>query len=734
MSDYTPLWTFDAHFEIKLSVNQVEYEQEVSQKINRAPRYYATMWTSHPADGVPKQWLISLDRKGTNSLVPSGYHQRQVNSEAKWTPWSKMTFSSTLPGIATAAGIEVMVRRETLSHDDRIASDDVGSTSVRILDVATAALRAPGPFGIRSTVALHATKDPVAGVMLMTVTNARFDADKLVEVYSTEQEPDVQAVVNQPFCSLGWQHIMPSTDDIKVMDSLLPIGNKAIVPQCNMSAGVIPVDLFFGIRNSPTLPIVNESDWMRIANNAFWTRSLTAAKVEQLLDDNLDRKYYRPEFETVVSAFAKMFTGTANALPYRSDTMRMRDKEGRLASAGTDYFRNALCQMSGDCEDVAKLAHDMFDSFVRYKGFKSPVLQKLQRLADCYNAQAQLLVVTSAKLETDEKATQHKFVPIEERQCGLHAAVVLRPRPEKIAMLARGIGKEQAEKLYTGERPPPPVAASVGMCQLEGTGNMDSRLMPRRQYVMRAAEHHPDDAEIAEKLASDDEARVKATVSVFKATPKLWSSIGARPEMGQFSLNYKYDYDAIWKGDIPSASHFYMFETETFDTTAMDGGGRNCRFMMVTMDSEGKPDSMKTMGLFDAFLNQDERIALVPQPGVTDSVVRATNAIVARLEPTPFTDAHPDLAGPDVLLKSLANEFGTDEREPPSGRDATVAVDMYVYNWRVDADARAKEASMIKKKVLAIDGVEDAYFKLLHWNAGLVTGAIRMWVKKDSII
>ena len=85
---------------------------------------------------------------------------------------------------------------------------------------------------------------------------------------------------------------------------------------------------------------------------------------------------------------------------------------------------------------------------------RCPVLCQLQRLASCYLPTGGLFDVTSAKLEQsgldgDEsgKAPLHKYVPLVERKCGLHAAALLYPKPQFVAELARTTNAAQAAQL-----------------------------------------------------------------------------------------------------------------------------------------------------------------------------------------------------------------------------------------------------------------------------------------------
>jgi hypothetical protein len=724
--------TFDFVPDIRLESCQLLFENELKEKLGRLPRYYLTFWTSLTGDQKERLIRVSLRRQGVDQLVPHEYQELFRGQECKFLPWKPQTYSSEACGVATGSCIEFSLLRETVSHDCRVAFDTVGSGSVSILNVLAVA-RVHKHFAIETSIKLRATQDVVGGVMFLRINNVCADFSKIVEVYDPAMEPDFQSGICQTFCSLGWVHMIktdPTDESIIVnpsaLDPLLPIAARSIVPMCNTPAGVVPVDFFFGIHNAPCFSHVSEPEWLTIAEDALWSRELSIAEAEKLLDENLDQsEHYRPRFELVISAFAKMLTGPANSMPYRSDTFRQRspDAQDSTVETGTDYFRSALAQVSGDCEDLAKVMRELADQFTVAK-FTTPVLQKLQRLADCYDAQGQLLIVTSAKLETDDKAAAHKFVPITERQCGLHAAVMLVPRPQFTEMLARTVGNDQAKTVVTGLRPPPPVATSVGVCQLEGTGNMNSRLLPMNEYLKKSVKAHPADASVAAEMVAREESRIKATMNIFKNNQELMASFGFKPEMAQVELGYQYDFDKIWTGDSPSASHFYVSLVELFTTTPMHAGQRNCRFALVDKGANG--EDLKKSALLDSIISGDSRVAMFPQPPVTDDVYRCSSVLMKRQEPSPFSDAHPHFNGPDVLLSTMASVFGTQEIKAPSDRH--VPVDLYAYNWRIDAADRANEVAKLKQKLQAIDGVDSMYFRLMKYNSGLVTGVVRMWV------
>jgi len=724
-------------FLIGLEGAQVLYEAELTQKLGHAPRYYLTLWTSLSGShkrGVPERVIrVELRRQGVDQLIPVGYQELFVGSKCEFLPWKSLVFTNSSPGVATAHCLEFSLLREVVSHDARVAFDTIGSGAVAILNILALA-KIHRTFRVEADIKLRASEDVPGGKMWLRIDDVTFDS--VIEVYDTAMEPDFQSAVNQVFCSLGWMHMIktdPANPAVVInanaLDPLLPIADRSIVPQCNTPSGVTPVDFFFDFHNPPGLPGTTEAEWLRIAENALWTRGLTLDQADKLLTENLDQpQHYRPQFELVISSLAKMFTGAANAMPYRSDTYRAQSKENPTQSVevGTDYFRSAFTQLSGDCDDVAKAIKEMAAQFSAAT-FSNPTLQKLQRLSDSFDAQAQLLIVTSAKLETDDKEAAHKFVPVPDRQYGLHAAVILRPRPELIKMLGRTVGQEAAEKLFTGARAPPPVASSVGSCQLEGTGNMNSRLLPMRQYVTKAAEFHPADAAIASEMADREEARVRTTMKIFSDNRDLLTNFGIKPEMGQLDQAYQYDFNEIWAGNKRSASTFYAAEVEAFTTTPLAAGQRNCRFVLVDQGADGK--DFKKSALFDSIIAGDSRVAMFPQAPVTDAVSQTAAVLCRRQEPSPLADGHPHFAGPDVLLSTMASVFGTAEIPAPSA--AHVAVDLYVYNWRLDAAERAREVPKLKQKLLAIDGVDSLYYRSMEHVAGLVNGVIRMWVAAD---
>lgn len=722
-------------FLISLEAAQVLYESELKQKLGHAPRYYLTFWTSLSGRQAPERVIrVDLRRQGVDQLIPVGYQELFVQSKCEFLPWKPLVFKNVSRGVATAHCLEFSLLRETRSHDDRVAFDTIGSGSVAMLNILNLAI-AHKIFRIEADIKLRAAEDVAGGKMWLKIDEVSYE--DVTEVYDTAMEPDFQSAVNQVFCALGWMHMLktdPSNPGVVInpnaLDPLLPIADRSIVPQCNTPSGVTPVDFFFDFHNPPGLPGTSEAEWLRIAENALWTRGLTLADADKLLDENLDQpKHYRPRFELVISSLAKMFTGAANAMPYRSDTYRAVSSEqpSQSVEVGTDYFRSAFTQLSGDCDDVAKATKEMAVQFGAAK-FTNPTLQKLQRLADSFDAQAQLLIVTSAKLETDDKSAATKFVPVPDRQYGLHAAVILRPRTEVIKMLARTVGQEEAEKLFTGARPAPPVASSVGSCQLEGTGNMNSRLMPMRTYVMKAAEFHPADAAIAQEMADREDRRIQMTMKIFRDNQELLTSFGFKPEMGPMDPAYKYDFNGIWTGNMRSASTFYAAEVEAFTTTPLAAGQRNCRFVLVDRGADGK--DFKKSALFDSIIAGDDRVAMFPQAPVTDAVSQTAAILCRRQEPSPVVDGHPHFSGPDVLLSTMAKVFGTVEIPAPSA--SHVPVDLYVYNWRLDGADRAKDVPKLKQKLLAIDGVDALYYRSMEHVAGLVNGVVRLWVGGGS--
>ena len=190
--------------------------------------------------------------------------------------------------------------------------------------------------------------------------------------------------------------------------------------------------------------------------------------------------------------------------------------------------------------------------------------------------------------------------------------------------------------------------------------------------------------------------------------------------MAQFE-RFEYDYTKLMAGDAMPLSQFYVAGVELFTTVPLKAGQRHCRFAYVTRENEW----LKT-AMFDSIVAADERIALMPQPPLTEAVYKCAQMLTQRLEPVPFIDEHVDHAGPDVLLSQAEQVFGrATDAATPAG---LTRVDLLLYNHNLDAHELAAHLPGLKSHLEALPYVKGMCFRNMDLNAGLVTGVLRIFV------
>ena len=359
----TPAWSVKLDLSIEFADAGLLAANDAHLK--REAHYYATMWVSMMrSSDAPLPVRVSFAREPSSvtgqeatKLRPTGYSILMTGSDApkQDTPWPAggLELAGSNRGIPTAACVEMVLLNDVASHDNRLARDTIGSASLPLQQIA--AIQGE-PYHIDCPIVLRATQEPSICKLRATVTSAKFDRAHLREVYDAAMQPHVQASIMHYHASLGWVHMVRNdaeTGEVVNPVALTPltdVASKSIVAYCNDSPGVIPVDFFFDEHNPSHYPVPSEQRWLRIAEHAFFLRGLSLEQVDVLLKANLDREYYEPRFEAVMSGFGKLFVLTANAMPYRSDELRVRNEIGEVIRLGTDDFRSALTQLCGDCE------------------------------------------------------------------------------------------------------------------------------------------------------------------------------------------------------------------------------------------------------------------------------------------------------------------------------------------------------------------------------------------------
>jgi hypothetical protein len=718
--------------------------------LKREAGYDGTLWLGMMnTTDAPLPIRVRFARTGPTTLKPVGYSLLMTGSEApkRDTPWpvGGISLSGRSRGIPTNACVQLVLRNEVSSHDNRFAKDDIGTASIPLQQIIS--ITSATPYHIDAPIVLRATQEPSICALRATITDAKFDRAHLREVYDAAMQPHVQAAIMQTHASLGWLHMVRNDADTGelvnpvALKGLTEVASKSIVPYVNDEVGVLPVDFFFDVTNPRHHPEIPETRWLKIAEHAFWMRGMSLEQVSCLLQTNLDaEKHYEPRFEAVISGFAKMFVLTANAMPYRSDELRARNEINQLIRAGTDDFRSALTQLCGDCEDLAKTAYEMFTLFSR-ASFESPLLKDLQRLSSCYFQTGGLFDVTSAKLEqTGIDGKQHRFVPLTERKCGLHAATFLYPKSQFKAELSRTTSCEEAAQLNLNgdsvvpDTQIPRIADQVGMIVLEGTGSMDARMLNHRDYVTRAAKSlgTVEAMKEAEQLATAEELRLLLTRKVYVENVRALSPFGFKPEMAQFA-EYKYDYEKLFSGDLMPMSQFYVAPVECYTTVPLKAGQRYARFAYVTQDPANprKGEWLKT-AMFDAVVCADERVALMPQPPISESVYKCAQMMTQRMEPVPFIDSHVDEAGPDALLIKAEQIFSP--AKDASTPEGLVRVDLLLFNRNIEAQELATHLPQLKAHLESLPYVKAMCYRNMDLNAGLVTGVLRIFVEPKSAL
>lgn len=548
-------------------------------------RHYGVMWVSQmSAEHEPRlqQRRITFAR-GTAaatgmvepepSLDPTGWTPMQAGQAQrphKDTPFpvGGLELGCRDVGIPSTACLEFVVRGDCASDAGMLAQYTVGACSISLLQLYQRLHSSVVhyPVFIRVPLILRASQDTSTAVIELEVVRAHFDSARMREVFDASMLPFMSGPVLMMYASLGWMHL-PRDDldgservgDILLssvgLKPLIPVASRSMVPFCNESSGVLPVDLFFRVHNSPHLPRPDEQHWKRLAEQAFWLRGLTPAEALTLCERNFPLQHYEPRFELVISAVNKMFSQRGTSFPYRSDLATMVTAKGKVVRKGTDFFWQCESQRSGDCEDSDKTIKDQIDLFMSRK-MNDPLLRYVQRLCACWVPGSVLANVTSPSLKHEEHTAHAEaaenggsnkpdgtpFTPLAELECGLHAVCVHYPLVQFRRDLAACAGEDAVAKLdfFSGicvsEQELPQWADEIEMAVLEGTGNLDSRLQTFRTYVERqlsrmgaadAAKH----LDTARELVAQREAQMVATRSVLALHPALMETLGAKPEV-----------------------------------------------------------------------------------------------------------------------------------------------------------------------------------------------------------
>jgi hypothetical protein len=711
-------------------------------------RHIMSVWPSmsEPEENI-KPTRIIMRRASDRMLVPAQYSITQTGDTKvlKNTDWPRggIVFQSSRRGIATNACLCFSLMSETVGLENRLAFNTVGFSSVSVLELLNKSTSPSdgtriSPVVFKVPIVMRATQNMGGFFLELSLKDCVLDQQP-VEVFDTCMQAHVQGPILETHASLGWIHMVEKNEhsgetiNPYAMKGLTPVAMHSIVPNCNEIGGVMPVDFFCAIHNFEHYPDPDEETWLLLAKNAFWTRNLTLEEVGRLLDENMDRKHYHPDFEMVISGYFTMLTSTVTAMPYRPDQCYVYDhtkKQVRMVS--TDQFNDAYTQEGGDCEDFSKAGKAMSDLLSRLKT-SNPLLRQLQRFDACYVTGVGLFDVTSAKLETKhadrEQGATTKYVPVKERECGLHAAVMYIPKSTFRKNLAKTLANpSDADQIplrgqsVIEEHDIPLIESQLGVAIGEGTGKADARMFNTRTYVMAQAKAigTPDVMEAAERVALAAETRIKHTKQAYSQNAHILCQFGIKPEMFQFA-EYHYDYDKIMSGEAVSVSGFYVAPVEFFTDRPLLHGFRHARFGFATQDPTTK--KLEKTCLVDAVLADDDRIAIFPQPAISDAVFKCASLQVGQIEPSKFIDHHEDTSGPDVLLTAMAATF---DRASPKVDSNYTYVDLYVPNRRVDAHELCAQIPELKKTLLGVKGLHKIEYTNLELNAGYVTGVIRL--------
>jgi hypothetical protein len=706
--------------------------------------YPSMIGTTHKSNPI----RVILRRNTDRTLVPREYAVTQTGAEGvmRNIPWPKegILFQSGQKGIPTNACLSMVLSREYVGNDARLTTEPVGTANPSLLTILVASRE--GPQAFKNKIELRAANE-FPSVCNVEYTIKDCSAEDIVEVYDPAMVPALQSAVLNAHAATGWYHMVKYSDrtgevvNPYALDPLIPVASHSIIPNVNDASGIFVVDVF-ATDNPEGYPLISETAWIKMVENALWRCGLTVNSALTLLAENLDNKNYAPAFLRVVEAYHCLLSDTANCMPYRPDEGILRGRDGGPPTrAGTDDFRSgfAITQRSGDCEDLAKVIYEVSVQFSRLRT-TVPILRAFQRLAACFVEFIGLFIVTSAKLEqTDagEKTGTHTpYVPKKDGTYGLHAAVMSIPKPYFYTLLGRALLEpSDAEKInlsgYSPETEVPAVAAALPVSIIEGTGRMRFLLMNFRTYVEEQALALGTAEAMAEakRLADYDESRLAITKKLFYRLVADFSEFGIKPEMCQYG-KFHYDYDAIMEGRAMPASAFYVGGVELFSTTpAVSGDGfPHTRFAFVTNDP--KTHTMLKSSLIESIVAKDERVALIPQPALTDVVYKcATMVMASGVEPSNYTDWPADDSGPDALLLAFEHAF---DRSTPTVPEGHVYVDLFVPNKRCDARLLAKHVPGLKRKLLALKGVTQVQYRNTECTGGFYTGVLRLIVSQAT--
>lgn len=748
-------------------------------------RYYCVMWvsmmgSSEDARLAPVRITFKRDEaSGVLTAESVALTQTGSTTPQKNIPYpveQGLVFASTRPGIPSTSCLEMTLRGDVASDACMLAQTTIGSCGISLLQMHSLLKNMPPSGGggsggggivvIRAPIKLHASMDTSIATLELVVHEAYFNTTHVREVFDACMMPIVSGTVLQHFASMGWMHL--PRDDVAQdeligniplkevgLKPLLPVAARAMVPYCNENSGIIPVDLFFRVHNAPDTPRPDEKHWLRACEQALWLRGLTPQQALAMCERNFKMPHFEPRFELVISACNKMFSMRAS-LPYRSDFSNEPVKD-KMMRRGTDYFWQTESQRSGDCEDSDKTIKDHADMFMAGK-WQDPLLRYMQRVAGCSLPVSVLCIVTSPSLKDEQAPKQraagekHRFTPIPELECGLHAVQMMYPLAQFQDELARTVGHEAVQNIdfFGGTAITaadlPPWYGAVKLSVLEGTGNLNSRLLPMRTYVSQHLQHlamsDPQLArqftEDAEKLVNDTETKFRATRSILGLHPTLMESLNFKPEMDQFNVDYEYDYDAIWNGEKAPISHFYVAPVEMYTDRLMNAGHKHSRFLFTSKHTAGDTNWLKG-ALIDSVVVADERVGLWPQPKLTETVLKTSMMLLERMEPVSYVDFNEADDFVDAIMKRSEQMFATVsqkdtiEQQQQQQRQQLVYVDLHLQNGQLRTASRIPVVDRVASELRSATYVKSTEFRKLDHGAGIVSGVLRIGVDVQQL-
>jgi hypothetical protein len=348
----------------------------------------------------------------------------------------------------------------------------------------------------------------------------------------------------------------------------------------------------------------------------------------------------------------------STSLRYKSDetyrskrgTKKNRREEEEEDHIILELFLDAYTYLSGDCEDTANLAHDIFRkirngmkvhandaiAYRKHGGWSSEGMNALQKIAFQYIGCGTLGIVTSRWLsENDGKRTKSSVVIIDSDddknvELGGHMYYMMLPIPFFERCL-RNLNKkgEPAFHIYE-EGVLEPWSNSLQVMVGEGTGLMDPFLKPRSEYYKSE--------EMRKQVMKETEYKVNLLMEVAKRSFRMKKS-----EIMNFQVMIR---------DVDNArlSKFYRFAVSFTTDLLLQEGYDVAKFIWITDinkrsqyrkshlipeldDEEDDKCSWRVGANMRDIIYKMEHIGLFAVPGLTDNEIRACKSKLRHFMP-----------------------------------------------------------------------------------------------------